>query len=85
MKHCYLSFSKQRENGTVDAWVTSPSGDYGDDCITGNNLFEELRFRAETEKNPLIISRTLQAMIEKGALTGIEIGFLQSLSEQLAS
>ena len=78
-----LPFTKRNTNGTVDAWAPQGTGNYADDCALGNNYFDAARFHAESE-NPLIISHILQAMIAKGSVTGVEVGFLHSLTMGIA-
>ncbi|UUV43227.1 hypothetical protein RCCWILLIS_55 [Rhodobacter phage RcCWillis] len=78
----HLSFQQPRDNGTTDAWAVEPTGNYADDCAKGTQFFAELRHRVDDTMNPLLISHTIVGMIEKGRVSGIEIGFLQSLSAQ---
>lgn len=82
MKLTGLPFTKSRTNGTIDAWAPTATGDYAADCALGNNYFEQLRFHVQS--NPLTLSHVLQAMVEKGKITGVEIGFLHSMSMTVA-
>ena len=82
MKLTGLPFTKSRTNGTIDAWAPEATGDYAADCALGNNYFDQLRFHVQS--NPLTLSHVLQAMIEKGKVTGVEIGFLHSMSMSVA-
>lgn len=83
MKLTGLPFTKSRTNGTIDAWAPTATGDYAADCAFGNNYFDQLRFHVQS--NPLTLSHVLQAMIEKGQVTGVEIGFLHSMSMAVAA
>lgn len=78
-----LPFAQRRSNGTIDAWAVQPTGNYETDCSTGNNYYEQLRFHAAEKNSHLSFSFVMQAMIEKGNVSGIEIGFLHSMSEHL--
>lgn len=78
-----LPFAKRNTNGTVDAWAPEPSGNYSADCALGNNYFEAARFHAET--NPLAFSHIMQAMVLRGQVTGVEVGFLHSMSTSMCS
>lgn len=73
-------FTKINDNGSLDLWAVEPTGNYAADCATGNNYFEQLRFHAEREKSSMGIEYVLQAMIDKGSVSGIEVGFLHSLA-----
>ena len=83
MKLTGLPFTKSRTNGTIDAWAPTATGDYAADCALGNNYFEQLRFHVQS--NPLTLSHVLQAMIEKGKVTGVEIGFQHTMSMTVAA
>lgn len=72
-----LSFTKLRDNGTVDAWAVEPTGDYAADCETGKACFSELMQMCD---NPLAVSHVMQAIVERGRMSGLEVGFLHALS-----
>lgn len=75
-----LPFAERRSNGTVNAWSVQPTGDYEADCQTGRNYFEQLRLHAEIEKQPLMFGFVMQAMVERGQMSGIEVGFINCVN-----
>lgn len=79
-----LSFARRRDDGTVDPWVVSPTGDYATDCDLGRSAFNELRHAALRDDDWLMVLRVLQAIVRKGGETGIEDGFHQALAENVS-
>lgn len=77
------SFFEPHENGTFDAWAIHPTGNYAADCETGNACFDEIQRHAETTDSPTMIAHVVQAMINKGRVSGVEIGFLNSMAMQV--
>lgn len=75
-----LPFAKRRSNGTIDAWSVEPTGDYEADCDTGRTYFQQLRLQAEEKKHPLLLGFVMQAMVERGRVSGIEVGFLSGVN-----
>lgn len=78
-----LSFTTRREDGTYDAWNPSPTGNYTEDCSTGNKYFDEVQALLDKAPNPLLLTWIIQAMIQKGQITGVETGFLHALSARV--
>jgi hypothetical protein len=58
----------------------NPIPDYEGECETGKAAFLELM---QNDPSQLKIAFTLQGMIERGKVTGYEVGFLHALSESL--
>lgn len=79
MKYSELSFTRQRDDGTTDAWSPKVCGVYEEDWKRGKTYFEEL---IAASPSPAQVSHVLYAMIEKGKITGVEAGFVLGLSLQ---
>lgn len=81
--HKNLSFSQRRPDGTYDAWCVEATGNYSIDCQTGHNLYAEARFLCLQNKDLTGLNHVLHAMIEKGRVSGVEIGFIAAMTENI--
>lgn len=80
-----MPFASPRSNGTIDAWAVNPSGDYQADCETGNGYFAQLKDHIDRFNTPMLMTFVIQAIVLKGALTGIEVGFISALNDTLSA
>ncbi|MFT4149479.1 MAG: hypothetical protein QM656_04710 [Paracoccaceae bacterium] len=60
-----------------------PTGRYAEDCKIGAATFHEVVRSAGD--NPIPLTRAIQSMIDKGRVSGVEVGFLHALSETIIS
>lgn len=74
-----VTFQFRRSDRSVKA-----SGNYTVDCATGRLYYEKLIKVMQEVQNYLLLHIVLVAIIEAGAITGIEIGFLNALVASLA-
>lgn len=77
-----LDFVKDEINGR-SFWSVTPTSDYGKDCKTGRQLAMQVINYLNQENFTPIINWTLSQMIEKGEISGIEIGFFSTIAERL--
>ncbi len=85
MKFAEMPFVKcDAEGNVVDPWSVQPTDDYAENCRTGRRFFGLLLFPMRLENNPLLIGTVTQAIVMKGKWTGIEVGFIQAMSEEIS-
>lgn len=77
MKIEELPFVRQRENGTVDTWCPNKTGDYETDWKHGKNHFTTLISKSPSAAQ---VAHIVHAIVEKGELSGVEVGFIHSMS-----
>lgn len=62
------------------AWISGTTGKWSDDNTRGRDYAGIAMRRAHDDSNPNLICSTVEGMIEKGHVSGVEIGFLSTVS-----
>ena len=79
-----LPFVRKTENKII-FWCVKPSGDYNDDCQTGNTYGElAIRYMKQADSKSLLTWCVLDMPSIKD-FSGIEVGFLEFIAEQAVS
>jgi hypothetical protein len=82
MKINELPFTQTRTDGTIDAWCPEATGNYESDWKAGELIYADLIGRSPTTVQ---LTHVLSAIVEKGKVTGVELGFLSALSNSAVS
>lgn len=65
-------------------WNVSPTGNYSEDYKTGAEFFAALKRVVQDTGNVMLYSHVLFGIVEGGKTTGVEIGFINTMTASLA-
>lgn len=78
-----MDFKKTAEDGSILTWWdVTPTGDHGADCKTGNEYAEQFIDALQSGQALTAFTHIVNGFPKP--LTGIEIGFLHTISEFIA-
>lgn len=59
----------------INYWAVLPSGDYGKDCLLGEQIARHVIAKMRTDNTPSLFGNIVQAIQTSGQWTGVEAGF----------
>lgn len=78
-----LDFVHSVEGRLVSTWSPARTGDYTKDCAAGRSWAKQLLGLMQRQSNPILLGQVMQGMVAGGIYAGVEIGFMQGISESL--
>jgi hypothetical protein len=75
-----LPFASRTESGT-DYWTVAETGDWSADNRTGRAHADALVEQMHESGFPGTLAHVVRAMVDHGAVGGVEIGFLNRIAE----